>query len=56
MSWSFSIVELVFSVVNDPSEQEDRSQSSEHERLSELLRDALTEIDAPTDQFTRLGL
>ena len=48
--------DFVFNVVNDPSEQEDRSQSSAHERLSKLLRDALTEIDAPSDQFTRLGL
>ena len=48
--------DLVFNVVNDPSEQEDRSHSAAHERLSELLRDALTEIDAPSDQFTRLGL
>ena len=48
--------DFVFNVVNDPSEQEDRSESSAHERLSKLLRDALTEIDAPSDQFTRLGL
>ena len=48
--------DLVFNVVDDPFEQEDRSQSSSHERLSALLRDALAEVDAPSDQFTRLGL
>ena len=48
--------DLVFNVVDDPFEKEDRSKSSAHERLSSLLRDALTEIDAPSDQFTRLGL
>ena len=44
-------------VVNDPAENEDRVGTAREERSAEeLLVHALTLVEAPSDQFARLGL
>ena len=40
----------------DPDEQENRAGEPIERELVDLLRSALAEVDAPEDQFERLGL
>jgi arylsulfatase A-like enzyme len=45
-----------YDYVNDPEEEDNRLGSSDERDLSELLRVALAEVEAPAEQFERLGL
>jgi hypothetical protein len=40
----------------DPEERENRIGGAEERRMLELLHAALTELEAPADQFRRLGI
>ncbi len=40
----------------DPHEQENRTATSTERDMTELLRVAMTDLEAPSEQFTRLGL
>jgi arylsulfatase A-like enzyme len=46
----------VFDTENDPAEAQDLTNGPAEKRLSELLHAALTAIEAPSEQFARLGL
>ena len=47
---------FLFDLDIDPDEQENRSGESAAVEMVDLLHTALSELDAPDDQFTRLGL
>jgi len=49
---------ILFDVTRDPGQRDDRcgTQPDEADRMRRLLVDALEEMQAPTDLFTRLGL
>lgn len=46
----------LFDVDADPNEERNLAGTSAEKVTADLLRDALTEIEAPSDQFERLGL
>ncbi|HVN87398.1 MAG TPA: sulfatase-like hydrolase/transferase [Candidatus Binatia bacterium] len=46
----------LFDLTNDPNEERNLAGSPAEQRAAEQLRVALKEIDAPEDQFVRLGL
>lgn len=46
----------LFDLRNDPEELDNRVGSSEEPRMLELLHTALSAVDAPADQFRRLGI
>ena len=46
---------LLFNVENDPGEEADLSETSEASAFSEKLHAALKSVEAPDDQFSRLG-
>ena len=46
----------LFHVTTDPDEQENRIGEKTESDMIELLRVALTELEAPSDQFERIGL
>ena len=46
----------VFDTVNDPAEDDNRAGTADETRMADMLRAALTEVDAPPEQFKRLGL
>ena len=46
----------LYRIVDDPSEQENRVGEDLEKRMIELLRTALQEVDAPKEQFARLGI
>ena len=46
----------LYDVWNDPSENENRVGQVEEPRMADLLRAALQDIEAPAEQFARLGL
>ena len=46
----------LFDVTTDPDEQENRIGEKTESDMIELLRVALTELEAPSDQFERIGL
>jgi hypothetical protein len=47
---------LAFDVDEDPAEQHDLAGTKIEAELEELLRHALGEVEAPADQYERLGL
>ncbi|MCP5180752.1 MAG: sulfatase [Pseudomonadales bacterium] len=47
---------FLFDLHNDPDETENRIGHAEERRLRDLLHAALSDIEAPAEQFTRLGL
>ena len=47
---------LLFDLHNDPVEERNLAGSAIERRAAEQLRNALQEIEAPNDQFVRLGL
>ncbi len=51
-----SAPDLMFNVVEDPTESSDLSSTSAYGQLVNLLGDALRELDAPDDQLDRLRL
>jgi len=55
-AWAKFAGHHLFDTANDPSESENRAGSADEGRLIELLRQALNEIEAPEEQFKRLGL
>ena len=46
----------LFDLRDDPAEERNRAGSARERELAERLREALREVDAPDDQFERLGL
>jgi arylsulfatase A-like enzyme len=46
----------LFDTANDPPEDENRIGGTDEKRMTELLHATLREIDAPAEQFARLGL
>lgn len=46
----------VYDLCNDPAENENRAGERLEGELADLLREALRTVDAPDDQFARLGL
>jgi arylsulfatase A-like enzyme len=46
----------LYDLDNDPDEAENRLGSPDEARMLELLRSALTEVDAPAEQLVRLGI
>jgi arylsulfatase A-like enzyme len=46
----------LFDIGNDPEELDNRLGGPEERRMLELLHTALTDVEAPADQFQRLGL
>ena len=47
---------FLFDLDIDPDEQENRTGGSDGQEMLDLLHTALGEVDAPDDQFARLGL
>jgi len=47
---------MLFDINNDPHEAENLAGSGAEKRAVELLRTALEEVEAPSDQYERLGL
>jgi hypothetical protein len=48
--------DLLFDVIDDPSEDRDLCGTDLENRLIEVLRGALSDVGAPADQFERLAL
>jgi hypothetical protein len=46
----------LWNLAEDPNEEHDLAGTAVERQLEEKLREALREIDAPDDQFQRLGL
>jgi hypothetical protein len=46
----------LFDTANDPAENENRIGSADEARMAEMLRVALNDVEAPAEQFARLGL
>jgi arylsulfatase A-like enzyme len=46
----------LYRYLDDPEENENRAREDESREMIELLRTALTSVEAPTEQFERLGL
>ncbi|HXU23929.1 MAG TPA: hypothetical protein VN697_07850, partial [Tepidiformaceae bacterium] len=46
----------LFDLRNDPGEDEDRAGEREERDLADKLRQALQQVEAPEDQFLRLGM
>ncbi|MFT6642697.1 MAG: hypothetical protein ACJAX5_000320, partial [Patiriisocius sp.] len=46
----------LYSIFNDPGETQNRIGDPDEKRMLELLHTALTELQAPAEQFERLGL
>ncbi|MGZ0228825.1 MAG: sulfatase [Acidimicrobiales bacterium] len=47
---------FLFDLSNDPNEQENRAGEASEQALIDMLRSALDEVSAPTEQYLRLGL
>jgi hypothetical protein len=46
----------LYNLANDPDEDENLAGSKHEKVAADLLHDALNEVEAPSDQFERLGL
>jgi len=46
----------LFDLTQDPDENNDLAGTKQEKLAADLLRDALTEVEAPSEQFSRLGL
>jgi hypothetical protein len=46
----------LYDTASDPDENENRAGTAEEKVAADLLRDALNEIEAPSEHFERLGL
>ncbi len=55
-AWAKFTGHHLYDTANDPSENEDRTGGADEKRMTDLLHAALREIDAPAEQFARLGL
>jgi hypothetical protein len=55
--WAYTefVGSLAYDLAVDPAEDENRAGDALGRRLAGLLHDALVEVDAPDDQFVRLG-
>jgi hypothetical protein len=47
---------VLFDIGNDPAEDENLAGTAAEKRATELLRHALEQVDAPAEQFERLGI
>jgi hypothetical protein len=55
-AWAQFTGHHLFDLANDPGENDNRAGSADEARMIELLRGALSEVEAPAEQFVRLGL
>jgi arylsulfatase A-like enzyme len=55
-AWAKFTGHHLYDTESDPAENENRTGDAEEQRMADLLRHALHEIEAPDEQFTRLGL
>ncbi len=55
-AWAKFTGHHLFDTANDPSENENRAGGPDEDRMVDLLNHALNEIEAPDEQFKRLGL
>jgi hypothetical protein len=55
-AWTKFAGHHLFDTANDPPEDENRIGGTDEKRMTELLHATLREIDAPAEQFARLGL
>ncbi len=55
-AWAQFTGHHLFDLANDPGENDNRAGGADEGRMIELLRGALSEVEAPSEQFTRLGL
>jgi arylsulfatase A-like enzyme len=55
-AWTKFTGHHLFDTANDPSEDEERAGSAGEKRMAEMLHHALRQIEAPDEQFKRLGL
>ncbi|MDZ4741193.1 MAG: sulfatase [Alphaproteobacteria bacterium] len=55
-AWAQFTGHHLFDLANDPGENDNRAGSADEGRMIELLRGALSEVEAPAEQFVRLGL
>jgi arylsulfatase A-like enzyme len=46
----------LYDLKNDPTEEENRAGEKQERDVADRLREALKDVDAPDDQFVRLGL
>ncbi|RLE24333.1 MAG: sulfatase [Actinobacteria bacterium] len=46
----------LYNIIDDPDETENRRGDPDEAEMIDLLHDALTEVEAPSEQFARLGL
>ncbi len=46
----------LYDTANDPTESENRRNGPDEKRMTEMLREALRTVEAPDEQFRRLGL
>ena len=56
--WAWAKFEghALFDTTSDPAENENRVGGTDEARMAEMLRVALKEVEAPAEQFVRLGL
>ena len=50
------LTQVLSRYLDDPEEKENRAREGESKEMIELLRTALTAVEAPSEQFDRLGL
>jgi len=55
-AWTKFTGHHLYDTREDPTESENRAGTADEKRMADLLRAALEEIEAPKEQFTRLGL
>lgn len=56
--WAYTHFEgnLLYDVTDDPGEEHNLAGTAQEDASEELLRHALGEVDAPAEQYERLGL
>jgi hypothetical protein len=55
-AWAKFTGNHLYDTANDPSEENNRAGQAQEAEYSALLREALIEVEAPREQFERLGL
>ena len=56
MKWGTKRFQSLYDTANDPAETENRRNGADEKRMVEMLREALRTVEAPAEQFQRLGL
>lgn len=55
-AWAKFTGHHLFDTANDPAEDENRADGGDEARMAEMLREALRAVEAPPEQYLRLGL